>query len=237
MVAKFLILSLLLPISVWAGLHSNSLLNRRHDLAKRSIGTVGLWKRLQANGAKMTFYNAETGNAGSCGSLILNSDFIVAVNLIQMDPSLCYQKIQITYAGKTATATVADSCPACPMGGLDLTEGLFSFFAPHSVGVIYGDWEIGNPAPAQPTITTHTLPPTTTQHTTHYTTSTPVFNSPTIFSKSSLSTKSAPSSKSESSAHPTSSSIPTPTDSGSNLANLYQAIIQVGGVAEAGAHI
>ncbi|KAF8217375.1 hypothetical protein K438DRAFT_1455643, partial [Mycena galopus ATCC 62051] len=53
----------------------------------------------------------------------------------------CFKQITMTYNGKTATATITDSCPGCPTnGGLDLSPGLFSFFADQSLGVISGDW-------------------------------------------------------------------------------------------------
>lgn len=35
-------------------------------------------------------------------------------------------------------------CPGCPFGGLDLSQGLFDYFAPESAGVIYGHWEYGS---------------------------------------------------------------------------------------------
>ena len=31
-------------------------------------------------------------------------------------------------------------CPGCPYGGLDMSRGLFDFFAPESQGVLYGTW-------------------------------------------------------------------------------------------------
>jgi hypothetical protein len=52
-------------------------------------------------------------------------------------------------------------CPGCPYGGLDLTEGLFKFFADESAGIIYGEWDFGGaPAPApSPTPTPTPTPP------------------------------------------------------------------------------
>ncbi|KAG6880134.1 hypothetical protein C0992_005218 [Termitomyces sp. T32_za158] len=47
----------------------------------------------------------------------------------------------MTYNGKTTTATIVDECPGCPSGGLDLSVGLFEFFAPLSDGVIFGEWD------------------------------------------------------------------------------------------------
>jgi len=50
------------------------------------------------------------------------------------------KKITISYGGKSTEATILDECPGCPYGGLDLSQGLFEFFAPTSAGVIYGEW-------------------------------------------------------------------------------------------------
>ncbi|KAH8113676.1 hypothetical protein DFH11DRAFT_1510138, partial [Phellopilus nigrolimitatus] len=52
----------------------------------------------------------------------------------------CFKQISITANGKTANAQIVDKCPGCPYGGLDLTEGLFEYFAPTSVGVLTGSW-------------------------------------------------------------------------------------------------
>ncbi|KAI0282517.1 hypothetical protein BGY98DRAFT_881384, partial [Russula aff. rugulosa BPL654] len=52
----------------------------------------------------------------------------------------CYDMITITCNGKSASAQIVDKCPGCPSGGLDLTEGLFEYFAPLGTGVIYCDW-------------------------------------------------------------------------------------------------
>lgn len=35
---------------------------------------------------------------------------------------------------------VPAECPTCPYGGLDLSAGLFTAFASHDAGVIYGTW-------------------------------------------------------------------------------------------------
>lgn len=41
-----------------------------------------------------------------------------------------------------------NQCPGCPPDGLDLTPGLFSYFASEDAGVIYGSWNFGGDAPA-----------------------------------------------------------------------------------------
>lgn len=142
------LLSLLLPIIVLASPHASNFLNRHHGLARRAEANVQLYKR---GGDRLSFYNTETGSAGSCGSFLTNSGFTVAMNAAQMQSSFCGKSITISYNGKSTTATVEDTCPGCPYRGLDLSPGLFSFFAPQSVGIIYAEWEFaGAPAPAPP---------------------------------------------------------------------------------------
>ncbi|CAA7265416.1 unnamed protein product [Cyclocybe aegerita] len=271
MFAKLLSLSLLslLPITAFAS-HGNPLLNRHHEIAKRAEGHVDLFKRV--SNSKWSYYNVQTGNAGSCGKYHVNSDFTVAMNAVQMNSGLCFKTIRLSYGGKTTTATISDTCPGCPWGGLDLTEGLFAFFAPHSVGIIYGEWDFTDAAPAPPpaptttkrrtTTSTWTPPPTTTwvpppPPPAPTTTSSSTRRSSSRVSSSTTSRASSSSlsssSSSTSSAAPTSSinyssgaasGLAVPTGSlqrtpgqTSNLADLNQVFIQVGGVVAAGAQV
>jgi outer membrane biosynthesis protein TonB len=81
--------------------------------------------------------------------------------------------ITMSYNGKTTKAQITDECPGCPYGGLDLSRGLFRFFAPESVGVLSGDWWFDGegddkpapPPPPPPPKTTHqdSPKPTTTE--------------------------------------------------------------------------
>jgi len=143
------LLSLLLPIFVLAGPHGSGFLNRHHGLARRAEGKVQLLQR-QGGGARFSYYDTQTGSAGSCGKFLSNSGFTVAVNAAQMQASFCGKTITITYNGKSTTATVQDTCPGCPPMGLDMSPALFEFFAPQSVGIIYGQWEFADAAPAPP---------------------------------------------------------------------------------------
>jgi expansin (peptidoglycan-binding protein) len=54
------------------------------------------------------------------------------------DNPLCGKSITISWQGKTATATIMDTCPGCANGGLDLTPSLFQQFAPLSEGRLTG---------------------------------------------------------------------------------------------------
>ncbi|CAO1621749.1 unnamed protein product [Parajaminaea phylloscopi] len=91
-----------------------------------------------------TFYNTETGNAGSCGNYLKNSGFTVALNAVQYQQSWCHRQITISANGKTAQATIEDECPGdgvtCKYGALDLSPSLFSFFGDKSLGVMDITW-------------------------------------------------------------------------------------------------
>ncbi|KAH6919047.1 B2-aldehyde-forming enzyme [Coprinopsis sp. MPI-PUGE-AT-0042] len=110
--------------------------------------------------ARMTFYDA---GLGACGHVNTNADFIVALNAPQWEGGRhCGETVTISYEGKTAQATIMDLCPGCPYGGLDLTRGLFGFFANHDKGVIQASWDFGGSAPAPPPPPAPPRPTTTT---------------------------------------------------------------------------
>ncbi|KAG5728346.1 Allergen Asp f 7 [Termitomyces sp. T112] len=157
------LLSFVLPLAVLGHSPRGSAHTRHYQLAKRAAGEVELHKRFSS--ARWTFYAV---GLGACGKTNVPSDFIVALNSAQFGGGYpgphCFETITMTYNGKTATATIMDECPGCPFGGLDLSTGLFTFFAPESVGVLYGEWSFNNgapaPAPAPPkTTTTQEAPP------------------------------------------------------------------------------
>ncbi|KAJ7489885.1 plant expansin [Mycena galericulata] len=147
------------------------------ELAKRAKGDVA---KRNFSGARWTFYS--TG-LGACGGTNSDSDFIVALNQDTFGngyPSpYCWKMISMTYNGKTTQAQVVDSCPGCPSpGGLDLSPGLFSFFASQDDGVIYGTWSFvdgsgGGGGGGDTTTTTKKATTTSTKHTTTSTTPTP----------------------------------------------------------------
>lgn len=43
---------------------------------------------------------------------------------------------------------MVSKCDGCPPGGLDMSQGLFSYFAGTDQGMIYGDWSYGSGAPS-----------------------------------------------------------------------------------------
>ncbi|KAF8904422.1 RlpA-like double-psi beta-barrel-protein domain-containing protein-containing protein [Gymnopilus junonius] len=233
-----------------AGHAMPAIFHRHQDLAKRSEGDLQLFKRF--SGARWSFYNTETGNAGSCGHFLSNSGFTVAVNVEQMTSSWCGKTIRMTYGGRTTTATVQDTCPGCPWDGLDLSPGLFSFFAPQSIGIIYGEWEFtdgtGAPhttskkPPPPPTSTWHPPPPTTSK--THSSTkSIPKPSSTsTSVTASPIASSSSTSSINYSSGAASGLAVPTGVISNvpgqvSNLNTLNQIFVQMGAIVETGARI
>lgn len=164
---------------------------------------------------------------------------------------------------KKTTATITDECPGCPYGGLDLTRGLFQFFAPLGTGVLSGNWYFADEEPEdpKPQPTTHKPKPTTTwkpdppktttHHTTHTTTSstsstkehTSTSHSSTHSSThSSSASSSAASSSSVSHSSGTSSGLVVPTgavsaESGNvqNILTCNELLVNMGGLVVAGA--
>ena len=65
--------------------------------------------------------------------LSVASDWIVAQNSAQFGSSYpspnCGKSITISYNGVTGVATIADECPSCGYGDLDMSRGLFDHFA------------------------------------------------------------------------------------------------------------
>jgi len=98
------------------------------------------------NNARVTYYNGN-GGYGSCGTVINDGDYSVALNANQManggnpnnNPN-CGKRIKVNYNGKSVTVTVRDTCPGCPYGGLDLTPAAFGALAPLSQGVLTASW-------------------------------------------------------------------------------------------------
>ena len=97
---------------------------------------------------------------------------IVAVNSAQFGgyavypPLICGKQLTISYNGKQVGAVVADECPTCGYGELDLSRGLFNNFATANDGVFFAEWWFNdgnsNPQP-QPTTTQAPPPPPTTE--------------------------------------------------------------------------
>ncbi|WFD36897.1 hypothetical protein MCUN1_003788 [Malassezia cuniculi] len=88
--------------------------------------------RDEYHSGQATFYNAEE-SAGNCGWWNNNGDHIVALNTVQYGSTdyvsdWCGKLVRIvnTENGKVRHAVIADSCPGCGEGSLDLSMGLFA---------------------------------------------------------------------------------------------------------------
>ncbi|KAF5365618.1 hypothetical protein D9758_003187 [Tetrapyrgos nigripes] len=129
---------LALPLTVVADQHHHRA-HQHRDIAKRAPGNVNVYKRF--DGTRWTFYDV---GLGACGKTNTENDFIVALNTPQYGSGFpgpnCFKSITMSYNGKTTNAVIMDECPGCPYGGLDLSRGLFKFFAPESEGVLTGNW-------------------------------------------------------------------------------------------------
>ncbi|WVQ98683.1 hypothetical protein IAU59_005814 [Kwoniella sp. CBS 9459] len=119
---------------------------------------VSLEKRATYNG-RATYYAV---GLGACGWHNVASDFIVAQNSAQYGGGYpgpnCGRSITISYGGKQVSATIADECPTCDYGGLDLSEGLFTQFADTGAGVFYMSWWYNDESQSQPTTTSSSSP-------------------------------------------------------------------------------
>ncbi|KAF7343612.1 hypothetical protein MSAN_01981700 [Mycena sanguinolenta] len=71
-----------------------------------------------------TYYDPD-GGIGACGSVLQNSDFIVALGVDNWDDgAFCGQMLNVQYQGYTIRVTVQDLCPGCQgVNGISLSEG------------------------------------------------------------------------------------------------------------------
>ncbi|GAA5898217.1 hypothetical protein JCM8208_000186 [Rhodotorula glutinis] len=91
---------------------------------------------------KGTWYT-QGGAAGSCGKVNSDSAYIVAMNSPQVaGGSHCGQYVTVTNTanGKSVRAQVADTCPGCSYGSLDLSLGAFKAIGNLDTGVLPLRW-------------------------------------------------------------------------------------------------
>ncbi|EJC98558.1 uncharacterized protein FOMMEDRAFT_161373 [Fomitiporia mediterranea MF3/22] len=120
-------------------------------LAYLSALTLLAVAQQEFSNARITFYNA---GLGACGETNNDNQPILALNTAQFgNGQYCNKEITITANGKTKDATIKDSCPGCPFGGLDLTPSLFSFFADQGAGHISGSWKFKDGSGGGTTVT------------------------------------------------------------------------------------
>ncbi|KAI0753801.1 RlpA-like double-psi beta-barrel-protein domain-containing protein-containing protein [Fomes fomentarius] len=109
-------------------------------LAALSAATVAY---AQSGAGDATFY---TPGLGSCGHPNVETDFIAALDPTTMqnpaNPNanpLCGRQVQVTGPdGRTVMVTVADTCPGCAPGSIDLTPAAFQQLASLDVGRLQG---------------------------------------------------------------------------------------------------
>ncbi|KAK0544013.1 hypothetical protein OC846_006212 [Tilletia horrida] len=85
-----------------------------------------------------TWYGQQS--MGACGRWHKNSDMIIAISGQHYRQSMCGRRVAVTHAGKTIIATVADECPECPSGNLDISRGMFARWADLGVGELAISW-------------------------------------------------------------------------------------------------
>ncbi|KAG4219979.1 hypothetical protein PC116_g31542 [Phytophthora cactorum] len=88
----------------------------------------------------LTYY---TPGLGSCGETNSETDAVVALSPSQFttDPQACGKKIQIHLGNATTMATVADKCPACSPGSIDVSPTVFQALAPLTIGRAQIEWD------------------------------------------------------------------------------------------------
>jgi len=93
-------------------------------------------------------YFTQNGNAGACGSVHKDSDFICAIDQVRYGSSnqkspLCGKQVRITNTlnGKSVVCTIADDCPTCMNhNSIDLSVGAFTQIATEAQGEVSIEW-------------------------------------------------------------------------------------------------
>ncbi|KAF8445961.1 RlpA-like double-psi beta-barrel-protein domain-containing protein-containing protein [Boletus edulis BED1] len=160
---------------------------------------------------------------GACGATNTASDFIVALNSAEYGSGAhCFEMITITINGKTAQAQITDECPGCSVGGLDFSQGLFQYFAPVSVGELYGSWSYNRDIATS----SSTFTPSSTSYTPSTTTTSSSTALSTTTTTTSLASTNVPSPTSTTS---TTSTVPTSTPQDPQiLTQINLALLELG---------
>ncbi|KAI9219758.1 hypothetical protein BC828DRAFT_406410 [Blastocladiella britannica] len=98
------------------------LLSRSSSSSSLSSTSSSLGKRGEA-----TFYNPG-GGYGSCGNLLQDTQLVVALPAVDYasGAAICGSCVKISYGGSSVSATVADKCPECATGDVDMTPAVFT---------------------------------------------------------------------------------------------------------------
>ena len=88
--------------------------------------------RAALSSGRFTYY---APGLGACGVTNTEAELVVALSYVDFDPytpagnpnnnSLCGKKLRASYNGKSVDVTVADRCPSCASGSLDLSPAAF----------------------------------------------------------------------------------------------------------------
>ncbi|OAX41951.1 barwin-like endoglucanase [Rhizopogon vinicolor AM-OR11-026] len=105
---------------------------------------------LNLGGFATFFY--QDGNAGACGTVHSDNDYICAIDQARYGDSgnaspLCGQQVKITNTdnGNTVTVTVADDCPTCDnSNSIDLSVAAFEALGSLSEGLLPIQWQFVN---------------------------------------------------------------------------------------------
>ncbi|WVR06669.1 hypothetical protein IAU60_003701 [Kwoniella sp. DSM 27419] len=93
------------------------------------------------NSGQATYYDA---GLGACGWTNSNDDFVVAVNSAQYQGGNCGKQIWVWNPSTSTIAfpTIADECPTCAYGDLDMSTGLFGHLSNgnYDEGVFQMNW-------------------------------------------------------------------------------------------------
>ncbi|KAK0553184.1 hypothetical protein OC846_000007 [Tilletia horrida] len=86
-------------------------------------------------------YYYQYGAYGSCGQIHADSDVIVALSSSQMSSDLCGRTIRVSRPGyNDIYPVVADTCPGCAYGSIDLSTGAFDQIGNEAEGRIQVSW-------------------------------------------------------------------------------------------------
>ncbi|KAJ7364647.1 RlpA-like double-psi beta-barrel-protein domain-containing protein-containing protein [Mycena albidolilacea] len=90
-------------------------------------------------------YYLPNGGTGACGTVLQNSDFILALGEGHWDDGAhCGETVTVGYNGASISVVVADRCPGCQGDNVDLSQGAMSALDPNWLndGAISVQWTL-----------------------------------------------------------------------------------------------
>ena len=119
------------------------LILRLTPMQSKSPHPIGLLNSLPPLPFSLTWFTQD-GNAGACGIVHSDSDFIAALDSRTYgdsgsQSSLCGKQIRISWQGKSVDVTVADDCPTCNTpSSVDLSQAAFEALSSLDTGLLTG---------------------------------------------------------------------------------------------------